>query len=82
MAVSDPFLVTRADGTVRVRGQITDAGAECKLMKGLNDEVYGLAGKVGSPAVGAHVTVDGKLATSSPCKQALAIDVTALKVDP
>ena len=82
IAVSDPFLVTRADGTARLRGQITEAGAECKVMKGVNDELYGLSGRVGSPAVGARVTVEGRLATGSPCKQLLAIEVTSIQVDP
>jgi hypothetical protein len=82
IAVSDPFLVTRADGTVRLRGQVADAGTPCKVMKGINDELYGLFGKVGTPAVGARITVEGKLAATSACKQTLAIEVTSLQVEP
>ena len=86
IAVSDPFLVTRADGTVRLRGRVTDeggsSGAGCRVIKGVNDEMYGLSGKVGAPAVGARVTVEGKLAATSRCTQLLAIEVTSLQVDP
>jgi hypothetical protein len=82
IAISDPFIVTRADGTFTLRGQISDVKGQCKIMKGTYDETYALAGKIGSPALGAHVTVQGKLAASSPCTQPVVVDVATVKVEP
>jgi hypothetical protein len=82
VAISDPFIVTRKDGTFTLRGQIADVNGPCKVMKGTYDETYALTGKIGSPNVGAHVTVEGKLAAASPCTQPVVIDVATVKVEP
>ena len=81
-AVSNPFLVTAADGSIRLRGRVTDEGVECTAMRGLGDELYTLVGELGNPAPGARVTVEGTIAQTSTCQQGLTIAVTQMQVQP
>ena len=81
-AVSSPFLVTASDGTIRLRGRVTDEGAECMTMRGTGDVLYTLTGELGSPAPDARVTVEGTLAETSPCQQGLTIAVTRIQISP
>lgn len=79
MGVSEAFLVTRADGTVRVRGQVSAAGA-CVTLKGLQDELYALSGKIGAPEVGAKLSVDAKLGARKGSCAGVPLEVTAFQV--
>lgn len=79
MAVSEAFLVTRADGTVRVRGQVSAAGP-CVTLKGIQDELYALSGKIGTPEVGAKLSVDAKLGVKKGTCAGVPLEVTAFQV--
>ena len=79
-AVSSPFLVTASDGSIRLRGRITNEGAECTTMRGTGDVLYTLTGNLGSPPPDARVTVEGTIAETSTCQQGLTIAVTRIQV--
>ena len=81
-AVSNPFLVTASDGSVRLRGRVTNEGSECTTMRGVGDVLFTLLGELGSPAPDARVTVEGTLAETSICQQGLTIAVTKIQVAP
>ena len=81
-AVSSPFLVTASDGSIRLRGQITNEGAECTTMRSVGDVLYTLVGELGSPAPDARVTVDGTIAETSTCQRGLTIAVTKIRIAP
>ena len=81
-AVSSPFLVTAPDGSVRLRGRITNEGVECTVVRGVGDEIYTLLGKLGSPALDSRVTVEGTIAETSICQQGLTIAVTKIQIAP
>ena len=81
-AVSSPFLVTASDGSIRLRGRVTNEGSECTTMRGVGDVLYTLLGELGSPAPDARVTVEGTLAETSICQQGLTIAVTRIQIAP
>ena len=81
-AVSSPFLVTASDGSVRLRGRVTNEGAECTTMRGAGDVLYTLTGELGSPAPDARVTVEGTIAETPACQQGLTIAVTKIQIAP
>lgn len=81
-AISNPFLVTARDGSIRLRGKVTTEGVACTAMRGAGDELYTLVGDLGSPAPGVRVTVEGTIAQTSTCRQGLTILVSKIQVDP
>ena len=74
-----PFLVTAANGSVRVTGHMTGEGVECPAMRGEAGELYTLAAVDELPEAGTKVMVEGTLAEMSPCQQGLTIAVTSLR---
>ena len=81
-AVSSPFLVTASDGSIRLRGRVTNEGGDCTTMRGVGDVLYSLLGELGSPVPDARVTVEGTIAETSVCQQGLTIAVTKIQVAP
>jgi hypothetical protein len=81
-AVSNPFLVTAPDGSVRLRGRVTTEGAQCTAIRSGGDELFTLLGEIGSPAPDSRVTVWGTIAQTSICQQGLTIAVTRILVEP
>ena len=79
-AVSEPFHVTGADGTVTVEGEITDEGVECLAMRGRDGTLYTLAGgDTEGLSPGDAVTVEGTVAEMSICMQGITLDVTRVE---
>lgn len=81
-AVSNPFLVTAPDGSIRLRGRVTTEGAQCTAIRSVGDELFTLLGEIGSPAPDSRVTVEGTIAQTSICQQGLTIEVTRIRVEP
>ncbi len=82
VAFSDPFLVTGPDGVVQVGGRITDEGVTCPAMRGPDDELYTLAGSIGSAAPGDDVVVTATIAEASICMQGITLVVQQLERAP
>ena len=78
-AFSEPFLVTKQDGTVRLRGRISDEAAPCVAIRGPGAELYTLEGEVGDWAPGARVIVTGTVATESACGGGIPIAVSGIE---
>ncbi len=79
VAFSDPFLVTGPDGVVRVRGRITDEGVTCPAMRGPGEELYTLAGSLGSAVPGDDVAVTATIADASICMQGITLVVQEIE---
>ena len=62
--LSDGFHVTAADGTARVRGEISDEG-NCRGLRGENDALYTLVGDTHEWPAGACVAVAGTIVDSA-----------------
>ncbi len=75
VAFSAPFLVTDQDGTVRVRGRITEEGVTCTAMRGPADELYTLSGTLGPVSPGDEVVVVATVAEFSICMQGITLVV-------
>jgi len=65
--ISDPFLVTNAEGMVRRRGRITDEGVYCVTMRDEDDTLYTLTGELGSVQPGDEVVAEGVYVDSGAC---------------
>jgi hypothetical protein len=76
---SDPFVVTGADGSIRVAGEITAEAGACVVLRGSNDALFSLVGNVGTPAPGSRVVVEGKVVEGSACGEGVTIQVTAMR---
>ena len=66
-AVSDPFLVTRPDGTIRIFGTISADGTSCLALDGPDNTLFSLQGDVGTWSTGQRVEVIGTIPTGPVC---------------
>ena len=79
-AISEPFHVTGAGGTVTVEGEITDEGVECLAMRARDGTLYTLAGgDTEGLSPGDAVTVEGTVAEMSICMQGITLNVTRVE---
>ncbi|MCY4633575.1 MAG: hypothetical protein OXG04_03540 [Acidobacteria bacterium] len=78
LAVSDAFLVTERDGTLRRRGEIAGDAGGCLTLseEGEGQELYVLTGEVQELALGDQVVVEATLSESPGCGQGTALRVT------
>lgn len=78
-AVSDPFVVGKAGDPIRVRGTLTDEGAECPALRGEFGALYTLAdGELDHPT-GTQLVVEGTIAEMSICMQGTTIEVSSIE---
>lgn len=86
---SEPFDVTSEagdrdrsipDDRVVVRGQLTDEGVECPVVRGRDGTLYTLAGDIGRFEEGDYVRVEGTPAEVSICMQGRTINVDRIMI--
>jgi len=82
IGLSDPFHVTRADGTIRRTGRVSDEGVECLAMRDTDGFLYSLVGRIDGLEAGDEIVVDGRYVEASVCMQGATIDVTAVRPAP
>ena len=75
IGLSDPFHVTREDGTLQRTGTVTDEGVECTAFRDADGYLYTLVGNVEELEPGDRVVVEGIIAEASVCMQGTTIDV-------
>lgn len=79
-AVSEPFHVTGADGSVRIEGELTDEGVECPAVRSPLGTLYTLAGgDTEGLQAGDRVVVEGTVAEMSFCMQGITINATRVE---
>ena len=69
IGLSDPFHVTRPDGTLRRTGEVTDEGVECLAFRDAAGFLYPLTGETGDLEPGDRAVVEGTVAEASTCMQ-------------
>lgn len=72
---SDPFHVTRADGTLQRTGTVTDEGVECLAMRDTDDFLYTLIGNIAGLEAGQAAVIEGRYMEASTCMQGTTIQV-------
>lgn len=77
--LSDPWFVTTADGTVRIRGRVTDEGERCLALRDARDDLYTLTGETGALAPGAEVAITGTLGDPAACGQGVTVAVRQVR---
>jgi hypothetical protein len=78
--VSDAFHVTAPDGTAIVRGEITDEGRSCTVLRTASNDVYTLLGDMSAWKPGTRVALRGTIADGAPCSdQGITIAVTEIR---
>ena len=75
IGLSDPFHVTRPDGTLQRTGRITDEGVECLAMRDGDDFVYTLVGNTEGLSAGDLVVVEARYVEMSICQQGTTLEV-------
>ena len=70
--------VTSSDGTLTVKGVLTDEGVECPAMRDESGHLYTLSGSLGGFRQGDRVCVKGKRADISICQQGITINLTSI----
>lgn len=78
LAVSAPFHVTGADGTLTRRGRVVAPSAGCLGLRDDGDtpDVYGLTGELAGVEPGTEVLVRGTVVEPSPCGRRTTLHVT------
>ncbi len=79
IALSDIFHVTDANGMVQRRGQLTDEGVECPVLRGDDGVLYTLTGSLAEFKAGDEVVVEGTLPEASICMQGTTIQVVRIE---
>ena len=69
IGLSDPFHVTRPDGTLQRTGRVTDEGVECLAFRDDDDYLYTLVGDTEELEPGDRVVIEGTVAEMSTCMQ-------------
>lgn len=78
--VPETFHVTAGDGTVRVEGEVTEAGVECPAVRAPDGTIYTLAGgDTEGLQPGDRVVVRGTVAEMSICMQGITLDVSSVE---
>lgn len=75
IGLSDPFHVTRADGTLERTGRITDEGVECLAMRDGDEFLYTLVGNTDGLSDGDLVVVEARYVEMSACQQGTTLEV-------
>ena len=75
IGLSDPFHVTRPDGTLQRTGRITDEGVECLAMRDGDDFLYTLVGNTEGLSAGDLVVVEARYVEMSICQQGTTLEV-------
>jgi len=78
IGLSDPFHVTRVDGTLQRTGQITDEGVECLAMRDTDGFLYTLLGNIGELEAGDEVVIEARYVEASMCMQGTTLEVLRL----
>ena len=69
IGLSDPFHVTRPDGTLRRTGRVTDEGVECLAFRDDDGYLYTLVGETEELEPGDRAVIEGTVAEASTCMQ-------------
>ncbi|MDG2282893.1 MAG: hypothetical protein P8L45_07205, partial [Longimicrobiales bacterium] len=69
IGLSDPFHVTRPDGTLDRTGRITDEGVECLAMRDGDEFLYTLVGNTEGLSAGDPIVVTARMVEMSTCQQ-------------
>lgn len=81
-ALADVFLVSDADGVVRVRGDIVEMNGPCGHTIQQGDDLFALVGETGDLTPGGPVTVEGTVVLREGCEDRLVIDVQRVVSSP
>ena len=82
IGLSDPFHVTRADGSLQRTGEITDEGVECLAMRDSDGFLYTLIGDTSGLQPGQPAVVEGRYVEASTCMQGTTIEVVRVLPPP
>lgn len=69
IGLSEPFHVTREDGTLRRTGEVTDEGVECLAFRDADGYLYTLVGETDGLEPGEEAVIEGTIAEASTCMQ-------------
>lgn len=75
IGLSEPFHVTRDDGSLRRTGEVTDEGVECLAFRDADGYLYTLVGETEGLEPGDEAVVEGTIAEASICMQGTTIVV-------
>jgi len=75
IGLSDPFHVTRPDGTLDRTGRITDEGVECLAMRDGDEFLYTLVGNTEGLSAGDPIVVTARMVEMSTCQQGTTLEV-------
>ncbi len=75
IGLSEPFHVTRPDGTLRRTGRVTDEGVECTAFRDGDGYLYTLIGDTEGLEPGDEVAVDARYVEVSICQQGTTLEV-------
>jgi hypothetical protein len=78
IGLSDPFHVTRADGTLQRTGEVTSEGVECIAMRDSDGFLYTLIGNVDGLQPGDSVVIEARYVETSMCMQGTTLEVVRL----
>ncbi len=82
IGLSDPFTVTRPDGTFQRTGEVTDEGVECLAMRDTDGFLYTLIGSTGDLEPGDPAVVRGRYVEASICQQGTTMEVVEILPPP
>ncbi|MDX1494747.1 MAG: hypothetical protein R3253_11835 [Longimicrobiales bacterium] len=82
IGLSEPFHVTRADGTLRRTGEVTDEGVVCLAFGDGDGYLYTLIGDTGDLEPGDEATVEARYVEASICQQGTTLEVTRVLAPP
>lgn len=82
IGLSEPFHVTRPDGTLRRTGRVTDEGVECLAFRDTDDYLYTLIGDTGDLEPGDEAVVEARYVEASICQQGTTLEVTRVLPPP
>lgn len=82
IGLSEPFHVTREDGTLRRTGEVTDEGVECLAFRDSDGYLYTLIGETEGLEPGDSVVVEARYVEASICQQGTTLEVTRLLPPP
>lgn len=82
IGLSEPFHVTREDGTLRRTGEVTDEGVECLAFRDADGYLYTLIGDTGDLEPGDATVVEGTYVETSICQQGTTIEVRRVLPSP
>lgn len=75
IGLSEPFHVTRPDGTLRRVGEVTDEGVECLAFRDGDGYLYTLIGDTDGLAPGDEILVEARYVEASICQQGTTLEV-------